>query len=110
MFIQNILKWMSLKCWNFLYVEFNGQIIQQTVGIPMDTNCAPLLADLFLFGYKGGVYTGALKSSEEKPCSEIQFHLQLYIDGVLSLNNSKISEFKVVICAKYINLNKITKI
>ena len=25
---------------------------QQTIGIPMSTNCAPLLADLFLYSYE----------------------------------------------------------
>ena len=34
-----------------IYVEFHfgGRVYQQTVGIPMGTNCAPLLADLFLY-------------------------------------------------------------
>ena len=32
-----------------IYVEFGDQIYQQTIGIPMGTNCAPLLADLFLY-------------------------------------------------------------
>ena len=27
---------------------FDGRVFQQTVGIPMGTNCVPLLADLFL--------------------------------------------------------------
>ena len=30
-----------------LYVQFEGMVYQQIVGIPMDTNCAPLIADLF---------------------------------------------------------------
>ena len=30
-----------------IYVEFGGHVYQQTVGIPMGTNCAPLVADLF---------------------------------------------------------------
>jgi hypothetical protein len=32
-----------------IFVVFGSKIFQQTVGIPMDTNCAPLLADLFLW-------------------------------------------------------------
>jgi hypothetical protein len=32
-----------------IFVVFGNQILQQTVGIPMGTNCAPLLADLFLY-------------------------------------------------------------
>jgi hypothetical protein len=31
-----------------IYVVFGDQVFQQFVGIPMGTNCAPLLADLFL--------------------------------------------------------------
>ena len=29
------------------YVQFDGMIYQQILGIPMGTNCAPLIADLF---------------------------------------------------------------
>ena len=32
-----------------IYVRFGGQLFRQMVGIPMETNCAPLLADLFLY-------------------------------------------------------------
>ena len=32
-----------------IFVVFAGKVFQQTVGIPMDTNCAPLLADIFLY-------------------------------------------------------------
>ena len=30
-------------------VQFDGMVFQQIVGIPMDTYCAPLIADLFLY-------------------------------------------------------------
>ena len=32
---------------------FGGRVFQQTVGIPIGTNCAHLLADLFLYLYRG---------------------------------------------------------
>ena len=32
-----------------IYVRFDGQLFRQIVGISMGTNCAPLLADLFLY-------------------------------------------------------------
>ena len=35
-----------------IYVRFGGQLLQQMIGIPMGTNCAPLLADLFLYSYE----------------------------------------------------------
>ena len=35
-----------------IYVRFGGQLFRQMVGILMGTNCAPLLADLFLYSYE----------------------------------------------------------
>jgi hypothetical protein len=32
-----------------IFVLFGGRVFQQTIGIPMGTNCAPLLVDLFLY-------------------------------------------------------------
>ena len=33
-------------------MECGGEIFQQVIGIPMGTNCAPLLADIFLYSYE----------------------------------------------------------
>ena len=56
-----------------IFVVFGGKVFQQIVGIPMGTNCAPLLADIFLYSY------------------EVEFIQSLlsfrYIDDVLSINN-----------------------
>jgi hypothetical protein len=35
-----------------IFVSFGGTLFQQVVGIPMGTNCDPLLADLFLYSYE----------------------------------------------------------
>ena len=35
-----------------IFVVFGGKVFQQIVGIPMGTNCAPLLADIFLYSYE----------------------------------------------------------
>jgi hypothetical protein len=35
-----------------MFVVFGNKIFQQTVGIPMGTKSAPLLADLFLYSYE----------------------------------------------------------
>ena len=37
---------------NNIDVEFGGHVDQQTVGILMDTDCDPLVADLFLYSYE----------------------------------------------------------
>ena len=35
-----------------IFVVFAGNVFQQIVGIPMGKNCAPLLADIFLYSYE----------------------------------------------------------
>ena len=35
-----------------IYIRFGSKLYRQNVGIPMGTNCAPLVADLFLFCYE----------------------------------------------------------
>ena len=35
-----------------IYIKFGSKLYRQIVGIPMGTNCAPLVADLFLFCYE----------------------------------------------------------
>jgi hypothetical protein len=35
-----------------IFVSFGGILFQQVVGIPMGTNCVPLLADLFVYWYE----------------------------------------------------------
>jgi len=39
-----------------IFVMFGGRVFQQTFGIPMGTNCAPLLADLFLYSYEADFF------------------------------------------------------
>ena len=35
-----------------IYIRFGSKLNRQIVGIPMGTNCAPLVADLILFCYE----------------------------------------------------------
>ena len=72
-----------------IYVEFRGKIFQQTVGIPMGTKCAPLLANLFLYGYEAEFIQGVLKAGKKNVAQKFNF-THRYIDHVLSLNTSKI--------------------
>ena len=43
---------------------FDGRIFQQTVGIHMGTNCAPLLADLFLYSNETDIIQGFLRKTK----------------------------------------------
>ena len=75
-----------------IFVILGGQIFQQTIGIPMGTDCVPLLADLFLYSYEAEFIQGLLKSGKKKLAQSFNFTYR-YIDDVLSLNNSKFSDY-----------------
>ena len=49
-----------------IYVRFGGQLFRQMVGIPMGTNCAPLLADLFLYSYENEFLDKLIKEGKAK--------------------------------------------
>ena len=63
-----------------------------TVVIPMGTNCAPLLADLFLYLYEADLIEGLLKKNEKKLARSFHFRFR-YIYDVFSLNNSRFGDF-----------------
>jgi hypothetical protein len=65
---------------------------QQTVGIPIGTNWAPLFADLLLYSYEADFIQGLLKRNEKKLAWSFNFTFR-YIDDVLSLNNFGFGDF-----------------
>ena len=75
-----------------IYIEFGGIIFQQTIGIPMGTNCAPLLADLFLYSYESDFIKRIKRNGAKKTCSSFNFTFR-YIDDVLSLNNPRFGDY-----------------
>ena len=44
-----------------IFIRFGTKLYRQTIGIPMGTNCAPLVADLFLFCYERDFMNGKRK-------------------------------------------------
>ena len=48
---QNVCDALSFLLDN-IYIKFGTKLYRQIVGIPLGTNCAPLVADLFLFCYE----------------------------------------------------------
>ena len=67
-------------------------IFQQAVGIPMGTNCAPLLADFFLYTYESEFLLKLVKDNKIHEARTFNFAYR-YIDDVLSIDNSRFAEF-----------------
>ena len=68
-----------------IFVVFGGKVFQQIVGIPMGTNCAPLLADIFLYSYEAEFIQSLLSTGKKKIASQFNFTYR-NIDDVLSIN------------------------
>ena len=51
---------------NNIFVMFGRRVFQQTVGIPMGTKYAPLLADLFFYSFEADFIQWHLKKNEKK--------------------------------------------
>ena len=58
----------------------------------MGTNCAPLLADLFLYYYEADFMQELLRKKDKKLAISFNSTFR-YIDDVLSLNNSKFGDY-----------------
>ena len=71
------------------YVRFGGQLFRQMVGIPMGTNCAPLLADLFLYSYENEFLDELNKEGKRKLASKFNLSYR-YIDDLISFNNKNL--------------------
>ena len=75
-----------------IFVTFGGAIFQQQVGIPMGTNCAPLLADLFLYSYETEFLQNLVRNKNIKDAKSFNFTYR-YIDDVLSINNPSFAKW-----------------
>ena len=91
-----------------IYVRFCGQLFQQMVGIPIETNCAPLLADLFLYSYENEFLDKLIKEGKRKLARK--FNLSYcYIDDLISYNNKRFKEFISDICPKELTVSETTE-
>ena len=70
-----------------MYIRFGSKLYRQIVGIPMGTNCAPLVADLFLFYYERDFM---LSLSEDNQSGVIEaFNSTFrYLDDLLNIDNN----------------------
>ena len=68
-----------------IFIRFGTKLYRQTISIPMGTNCAPLVADLFLFCYERDF----MKSPSRENQADIieAFNSTRYLDDLLNIDN-----------------------
>ena len=75
-----------------IFVVFAGKVFQQTVGIPMGTNCASPLAGIFLYSYDADFIQSSLSTGKKQLASRFNLAYR-YIDDVLSINNPEFENY-----------------
>ena len=82
---QNVCDALSFLLDN-IYIMFGTKLDRQIVGIPMSTNCAPLVADLFLFCYERD-FMKNLSSDNQADVIEAFSLTSRYLDDFLNIDN-----------------------
>ena len=70
------------------YVRIGDKVFRQVIGIPMGTDCAPFLANLFLFSYEFQWMYEKLKRKQFYLLNKFK-HCCRYIDDLFAINNNK---------------------
>ena len=61
-----------------IYIRFGTKLYRQIVGIPIGTNCDPLVADLFLFCYERDFMTPLSDIKKLKLLKHLNLHLDIW--------------------------------
>ena len=70
-----------------IYIRFGTKLYRHIVGIPMGTNCALLVADLFLFCYERDFMT-SLSDVNQAEIIEAFKSTSRYLDDLLNIDSS----------------------
>ena len=89
-----------------IFVRFGDSVYRQIIGIPMGTNCAPLIADLFLYCYELQFMTKISKDPSKQHLINKFNNTFRYLDDILALNNDDFSMYIKEIYPVELTLNK----
>ena len=101
---QNVCDALTLLLDN-IFVRFGTKLYRQVVGIPMDTNCAPLIADLFLFCYERD-FMMSLSDDKQADVIDAFNTTSRYLDDILNINNVYFDNMVSQIYPSELQLNK----
>ena len=88
-----------------IFIRFGTKLYRQVVGIPMGTNCAPLVADLFLFCYERD-FMMSLSDDKQADVIDAFNTTSRYLDDILNINNVYFENMVRQIYPSELQLNK----
>ena len=88
-----------------IFIRFGSKSYRRIVSIPMGTNCAPLVADLFLFCYKRD-FMLSLSNNNQADIIEAFNSTSRYLDDLLNIDNPYFKQMVGQIYPTELQLNK----
>ena len=88
-----------------IFIRFGTKLYKQVVGIPMGTNCAPLVADLFLFCYERD-FIMSLSDDKQADVIDAFNTTSRYLDDILNIYNVYFDNMVSQIYPSELQLNK----
>ena len=73
-------------------MQFDDMLYQQIVGIPMDTNCAPLITDLFLYCYERD-FMSELHKCKRHDLIDLFNDTFRYLDDIFTIDNPEFEKY-----------------
>ena len=89
-----------------IFIRFGTKLYRQTIVIPMGTNCAPLVADLFLFCYERD-FMKSLSRENEADIIEAFNSTSRYLDDLLNIDNIYFDQMVDRIYPTELQLNRV---
>ena len=88
-----------------IFIRFGSKLYRQIAGIPMGTNCAPLVADLYLFCYERD-FMLSLSDNNQTDVIEAFNSTSRYLDDLLNIDNLYFEQMVGQIYPTELQLNK----
>ena len=88
-----------------IFIRFGSKLYRPIVSIPMGTNCAPLVADLFLFCYERD-FMLSLSDNNQADIIEAFNSTSRYLDDLLNIDNPYFEQMVGQIYPTELQLNK----
>ena len=88
-----------------MFIRFGTKLYRQVVGIPVGTNCATLVADLFLFCYERD-FMMSLSNDKKADIIDAFNTTSRYLDDILNIDNVYFDNMVSQIYPSVLQLNK----
>ena len=88
-----------------IFIRIGSKLNRHIVGIPMGTNCASLVSDLFLFCYERDFMLSLSDNNQAGVVEAFDYAQDIYIDDLLNIDNTYFAQMVSQIYSTELQLN-----